>query len=151
MFEGQIYGVTNGVITILSLITGSRATNVNKIGIIGALCAMMIADPLSDSYSIYVAEKHSKKKTAYLSSKNAFFYQFLLQFIFFIIILVTKDIDRGILYTYIFGIIVTIVFGKYLNINNINIIKNLLSIFVIVVITYFFDSSVCKYEKFFNN
>ena len=34
---GETFGFTNGIITMLALITGLYATNVNKIGIIGAI------------------------------------------------------------------------------------------------------------------
>lgn len=49
MFEAEMFGVTNRVITILALITSLRVAKVNKIGIIGALLDMIIAVPLSDA------------------------------------------------------------------------------------------------------
>jgi hypothetical protein len=112
MKDGQMFGITNGVITMLSLMTGLKATKVDKVGIIGAILAMIIADPLSDAYSIYFAEKQNDNKDAYEVSKKAFLSQFMLQFIFLLIILSTPDINKGIQYSYIFGILITIVYGS---------------------------------------
>tara|TARA_B100000214_G_scaffold375373_2_gene361430 strand:+ start:108 stop:560 length:453 start_codon:yes stop_codon:yes gene_type:complete len=147
MFEAEIFGVTNGVITILALITGLRATNVNKIGIIGALLAMIIADPLSDAYSIYISEKQRKNPLAYENARDAFIYQALLQLIFLFIIIVVSDIDSGIKYCYIVGILITILYGKYRKVVTKDIVKNLFGILVIVYITYFSDITVYKYKK----
>ena len=57
MFESKMFGITNGIITMLALITGLYATKVPKVGIIGAILSLLIVDPLSDGYSIYAAEK----------------------------------------------------------------------------------------------
>tara|TARA_Y100000768_G_scaffold227734_1_gene171927 strand:+ start:374 stop:826 length:453 start_codon:yes stop_codon:yes gene_type:complete len=147
MFEAEMFGVTNGVITILALITGLRATNVNKIGIIGALLAMIIADPLSDAYSIYISEKQRKNPLAYENARDAFIYQALLQLIFLFIIIVVSDIDSGIKYCYIAGILITTLYGKYRKVVTKDIVKNLFGILVIVYITYFSDITVYKYKK----
>lgn len=147
MFEAEMFGITNGVITILALITGLRATNVDKIGIIGALLAMIIADPLSDAYSIYISEKQKKNLKAYENARDAFIYQASLQLIFLFIIIITKNIDLAIKYCYICGILITIFYGNYRKIEKKEIIKNLIGIFIIVYITYFSDITVYKYKN----
>lgn len=147
MFEAEMFGITNGVITILALITGLRATNVNKIGIIGALLAMIIADPLSDAYSIYISEKQRGNLKAYKNARDAFLYQACLQLLFLFIIIFTDDIDKGIKYCYIVGILITIFYGKYRNIEVKEITKNLFWILVIVFITYISDITAYKYKK----
>ena len=61
MAKGLVFGVTNGIITMLALITGMYASKVNKVGVIAAILAILIADPLSDAYSMYVSEKANKQ------------------------------------------------------------------------------------------
>jgi hypothetical protein len=73
---GENFGTTNGIITMLSLLTGLRATKVNKVGIIGAILAMIIADPLSDAYSMYYAEKTNNNPNDYIIGRDAFISQF---------------------------------------------------------------------------
>ena len=148
MFEAEMFGVTNGVITILALITGLRATKVNKIGIIGALLAMIIADPLSDAYSIYISEKQRGNLKAYENALNAFIYQAILQLILLFVIIVVPDIDLGIKYCYVVGILITILYGKYRKVITKEIVKNLFWILIIVYITYFSDITVYKYKKY---
>ena len=83
---GETFGFTNGVITILALITGLHATKVNKIGIIGAILALLITDPLCDAYSLYTSQKIIEKKTAYSIGFNAYI-SILLQTLFLMIII----------------------------------------------------------------
>ena len=85
---GETFGFTNGIITILALITGLHATKVNKIGIIGAIIALLITDPLSDSYALYNAHKLVDKKKAFIVGKNAFLSQVILQLLFLVIIII---------------------------------------------------------------
>ena len=75
---GETFGFTNGIITILALITGLHATKVNKIGIIGAILALLITDPLCDAYALYTSHKLIEKKSAYKIGIKAFLSQFLL-------------------------------------------------------------------------
>ena len=145
MFVGKLFGITNGVITILSLITGLHATRVSKIGIIGAILSMLIADPLADGYSIYIAENVNNKKNAFHIAREAFLYQFLLQLLFLIIIVVLPTIAQGIFWSYVFGICVTIFYGIYKNISTLNILKHLMGIFILVFITYLSDTFVYNY------
>jgi len=146
MFESKMFGITNGVITILALLTGLHATNVNKIGIIGALLAMIIADPLSDAYSIYVSEKESGNPKAFKDAKYAFLYQASLQLLFLLLIIINKDIKDGIKYCYIVGILITILYAKKKNIDKKEIFKNLFWILLIVYITYLSDITVYKHK-----
>ena len=147
MKDGQIFGVTNGIITMLSLMTGLRATNVDKVGIIGATLAIIIADPLSDAYSIYYAEKQNNNNNAFDIGKNAFLSQFVLQFLFLLIIILSTDIDNGIYYSYIFGSLLTIAYGYSENISYYDILKNLIWIVGLVYITYISDLAVYSYYK----
>lgn len=144
---GENFGTTNGIITMLSLLTGLRATKVNKVGIIGAILAMIIADPLSDAYSMYYAEKTNDNPNAYIIGRDAFISQFGLQLIILLIIILTPNIDMGIYYCYIFGIIFTLLYGYKNNKDIENIIMNMVWIFGLVVLTYVSDVMVYKLYK----
>jgi len=144
MFEGKLFGITNGIITMLALITGLYAVNVKKIGIIAAILSMVIADPLSDAYSIYATEKSSNRKKAWEIGVDAFLSQFILQFGFLILIILSPTVDMGLVLSYIAGITITIGYGIYRAVTWIEILKNLGWIFSLIIVTYL-SEMVVKY------
>lgn len=147
MSVGVTFGFTNGIITMLSLITGLYATNVNRVGIIGAILALLITDPLSDAYSMYNSQKLINKETALDIGKTAFFSQVALQCIFLLIIIFSKTVKQGLTISYILGVTMTILYDRY-NTASINeTIKNLLAIAILVYFTYIVDKQVYKYFK----
>ena len=130
MTAGETFGITNGVITMLSLITGLYSTNVNKIGIMGAIISLLIVDPLSDAYSLYASQKEiTNKETAYDISKKAFLSQAIIQSIFLLIIFLTSTVKKGLIASYVTGIM--IILGNGQN------IYNLIIIFALVALTFF--------------
>ena len=147
MSVGITFGFTNGIITMLSLITGLYATNVNRVGIIGAILALLITDPLSDAYSMYNSQKLINKKTALDIGKTAFFSQVALQCIFLIIIVFSKTVKKGLIISYILGIIMTISYDRYNKASLTETVKNLSAIAVLVFFTYIVDKQVYKYFK----
>ena len=70
--DPQGFGLSNGVITILALLAGFTAANTNKISIICALVSLLITDPLSDSYSIYVASDEENRFEIFTPKKYMF-------------------------------------------------------------------------------
>ena len=142
---GHTFGFTNGIITMLALITGLYATKVNKVGIIGAILALLITDPLSDAYSMYSAQKISDKKNAFNIGKNAFISQVLLQTLFLTIIIISPTIEQGIFISYIIGILLTIIYDKYKNIPTKDTLNHLFIIFFLVFLTYYIDTYLYKY------
>ena len=147
MSVGVTFGFTNGIITMLSLITGLYATNVNRVGIIGAILALLITDPLSDAYSMYNSQKLINEETALDIGKTAFFSQVALQCIFLLIIIFSKTVKQGLTISYILGVTMTILYYRY-NTASINeTIKNLLAIAILVFFTYIVDKQVYKYFK----
>ena len=142
---GETFGFTNGIITMLALITGLHATKVNKIGMIGAILALLITDPLCDSYALYTSQKIIDKKNAYTIGRNAFLSQFLLQLLFLIIIIISPSIEKAIYLCYVIGLILTIIYDRYNKINIKESIINLLIIFILVIITYYINTFVYKY------
>ena len=142
---GETFGFTNGVITILALITGLHATKVNKIGIIGAILALLITDPLCDAYSLYTSQKIIEKKTAYNIGLKAFLSQFLLQTLFLIIIIFTESVEKAVYYCYIVGIILTIIYDRYNDLLLKESMINLGSILILVMVTYYINTYVYKH------
>lgn len=142
---GETFGFTNGIITILALLTGLYATNVNKVGIIGAILALLITDPLCDAYSMYTSHKLINKNEAFNVGKKAFLTQFILQLIFLAIILLSPSIKHAIVLCYIFGIVAVICYDRYKKIPLKDSGMNLIYIFLLVIITYIIDKLVYKY------
>ena len=145
---GETFGITNSIITILGLITGLYATKVNKIGIIGAILALLLSDPLCDAYALYTSQKIIKKENAYKIGIRAFFSQLLLQILFLIIIIISPSIKKSIYICYIVGIILTIIYDKYNKVTIKDSIFNLLTILGLIIFTYYINTFIYKY---FNN
>ena len=147
MSVGVTFGFTNGIITMLSLITGLYATNVNRVGIIGAILALLITDPLSDAYSMYNSQKLINKETAFDVGKTAFLSQVALQCIFLIIVIFSKTVKQGLMISYILGVTMTISYDRYNKATVNETIKNLFAIAILVFFTYIVDKNVYKYFK----
>ena len=145
MSVGTAFGFTNGIITMLSVITGLYATNVKRIGIIGAILALLITDPLSDAYSMYTSQKMIDEKSAWAIGKTAFVSQVLLQCAFLFIIIFSSNEKIGLIVSYIFGITLTIMYDRYIDASLVDTVKNLLAIVVLVFLTYFVDKTVYNY------
>ena len=78
------FGLSNGVITIIALLAGFTAANTDKISIICALVSLLITDPLSDSYSIYVSSDDNNRLEIFTKTWG---YQVLVQAIFLLIVI----------------------------------------------------------------
>ena len=142
MFKGYTFGITNGIVTMISLIVGLYSTNVNKIGIIGAIIAMLISDPLADAYAIYDAEHERSPQNAYKSFISAFSSQVFMQLIILLIVIISPDTITAIYTSVIIGFITIIGWGIYNKKNYDDIAKNLFIISFIIAITYWIDKSV---------
>ena len=141
------FGLSNGVITIVSLITGLYAVNVDKIGIVAAILSLLIVDPLSDAYSLYVAKTYDGDEDAYLIGKTSFLSQFLVQVTFLLIIIFSPNLKIGLFISYIIGLLITIAYGVSQKIDIIGISINILCIVCLVIITYLVDRFVYKHFK----
>lgn len=141
----KTFGLSNGVITILSLISGLYAANVNKVGIIAAILSLIIVDPLSDSYSLYVAKVHDGDKNAFKIGKDSFLSQFIVQVLFLLAILLTPNLKSGLIVCYIIGLIITILYGIKQKVKYKSIIINIISVILLIILTYGIDRLVYKY------
>jgi len=147
MSVGVTFGFTNGIITMLSLITGLYATNVKRVGIIGAILALLITDPLSDAYSMYNSQKLINEETAFDVGKTAFLSQVALQCIFLLVIIFSNSVKQGLIISYILGVTMTISYDRYNKASVNDSLKNLSAIAVLVFLTYIVDKNVYKYFK----
>ena len=147
MTKGLIFGVTNAIITMLALITGMYASKVNKVGVVAAILAILIATPLSDAYSMYMSEKSNKPENAFNVGKQAFISQFTLQLGFFLIIILTPDLFTGLILSYIFGLISIVSYAFTQDSPREELFMNLSGIAFIIIITYYSDLLVHKYYK----
>jgi len=140
---GTTFGFTNGIITILSLLSGLYATKVQKVGVIGAILALLITDPLSDAYSMYKSQK--SQKDAIEIGKKAFYSQMSIQFIFLCIIIISPSLYQGLLYCYGIGIILVILYDRYKKESIQSTFYNIGSIIFLVVLTLIIDTFVYKF------
>ena len=146
MSLGVTFGFTNGIITMLSLITGLYATNVKRVGIIGAILALLITDPLSDPISLYNSQKLINEETAFDVGKTAFLYKLQkLQCIFLLVIIFSNSVKQGLIISYILGVTMTISYDRYNKASVNDSLKNLSAITVLVFLTYIVDKNVYKY------
>lgn len=133
--DPQGFGLSNGVITILALLAGFTAANTDKISIICALVSLLITDPLSDSYSIYVA---SDEENRFEIFTQTWIYQVVVQAIFLLIVIFTPK-------KYMFKLacligLIIIGFDFFSRITNIiDIFKQLAIMIIIIVFTYYIE------------
>jgi ABC-type microcin C transport system permease subunit YejB len=136
--DPQGFGLSNGVITILALLAGFTAANTDKISIICALVSLLITDPLSDSYSIYVA---SDEENRFEIFTQTWIYQVVVQAIFLLIVIFTPK-------KYMFKLscligLIIIGFDFFSRITNIiDIFKQLAIMIIIIVFTYYIESVI---------
>ena len=71
----------------------------------------------------------------------------VLQCIFLIIIVFSKTVKKGLIISYILGIIMTISYDRYNEAVLQDTIKNLSAIAILVFLTYIVDKQVYKYFK----
>tara|TARA_Y100001980_G_C14509828_1_gene285312 strand:+ start:315 stop:752 length:438 start_codon:yes stop_codon:yes gene_type:complete len=133
--DPQGFGLSNGVITILALLAGFTAANTDKISIICALVSLLITDPLSDSYSIYVA---SDEENRFEIFTQTWIYQVVVQAIFLLIVIFTPK-------KYMFKLscligFLIIMFDFFSRITNIiDISKQLAIMIIIIIFTYYIE------------
>ena len=145
MMQGITFGFINGIIDMLALLTGLWATKVSKVGIIGAMVALIISNPLNDSYALYISEESTDSEKAKIKAKNALISQIVTHLIFLLIVIFTPNTETALIISFVFSIITIIGFNNYNNI--VSTRSTLLMIFTLVTITYIADHAVFKYFK----
>jgi len=108
---GLCFGLTSGVITTLGLMVGLYSSTKSQLVVIGGILTIALADSLSDSMGIHIAQesekKHSKKEiwevTAY-----TFFNKFIFSSIFIIPVLFL-DLQKAIMISILIGLYLVII------------------------------------------
>lgn len=139
------FGISNGVSTILGLLAGFYATNTNKVSVLGALLSLLLTDPLSDSYSIYISIKDSDENEANKKFKETLFYQILVQAIFLVIVFCAPSIYIAFIISSIFGL--SLLLYDYNNRlkNNEDIFIEIMKITGLIILTFTINTLFYKY------
>ena len=74
------FGISNGAVTVASMILAMYVTGAPKRHILTALLALVITDPIGDAHSMYVADKGKGRKKTFMLSFGS---QFAVQLFFF--------------------------------------------------------------------
>jgi hypothetical protein len=147
MMQGITFGFINGIIDMLALLTGLWATKVSKVGIIGAMIALIISNPLNDSYALYISEESTDSEKAKAKAKSALISQIATHAVFLLIVIFSPNITTALIISFILSTITIIGFNQYNNINIFNTRNTLIVITLLVFVTYVADNAVFKYFK----
>ena len=104
IMNSEGFGISNGVSTIIALLAGFVAADVSKVPVISAMLSLLLTDPLSDSYSIYISMKHNDPEEAYKKFKGTFIAQVGVQAIFLLVVFLSKTVFQAFLISSVIGI-----------------------------------------------
>ena len=139
------FGLSNGVITIIALLAGFTAANTDKISIICALVSLLITDPLSDSYSIYVSSEDDNRLEIFTKTWG---YQVLVQAIFLLIVIFTPK-KYMFKFACFIGFII-ICFDFFTRIPKLSdILTQLFVMIIIIIFTYYIEYFIVTKKSLF--
>ena len=139
------FGLSNGVITIIALLAGFTAANTDKISIICALVSLLITDPLSDSYSIYVSSDDDNRLEIFTKTWG---YQVLVQAIFLLIVIFTPK-KYMFKFACFIGFII-ICFDFFTRIPDLSdILTQLFVMTIIIIFTYYIEYFIVTKKSLF--
>ena len=130
---GETFGVTNGVITILSLVVGMRASGATKGAIVGAMVALLVSDPISDAYALYVAQR--ERDDAQSVATRAFLSQAALQLVLLGVVVSSPRIQDGTARCVIVGVTIVVAYERTVHVPIADTAKNLAAIGTLVGLT----------------
>jgi hypothetical protein len=138
------FSISNGVSTILALQAGFISLNTPKVYIIGALLSLLITDPLSDSYSIYIAMKDTDEKEARNKFLYTWLYQALVQLIFLLVIIVSPSMKISFIISSIIGSgLILYDYGKRFK-EPLVILREYLMIIGLIIFTFMVEKIIVK-------
>lgn len=106
--NSQGFGITNGVTTIIALLAGFKAANISNKAIISALISLLLTDPISDSYSLYISIKDNDEEQAYDIFLKTFLTQVIIQGIFLAIVIMSNNINQSFYISCVFGLLLVL-------------------------------------------
>ena len=102
------FGISNGVTTIIALLAGFKAANISNKAVISALISLLLTDPISDSYSLYISIKDKDEKLAYDIFLKTFISQIIIQAIFLVIVILSPNINYSFYLSCLFGLLIVL-------------------------------------------
>ena len=129
---------------MLALLTGLWATKVSKIGIIGAIIALVISNPFNDSYALYLSSEN-ENENAKKKATHALFSQLTTHLMFLIIVILSPNTTVALITSFICSGLLIFGFNLY---NKVPINKTgntIIIISILVGLTYLADNAVYKY------
>jgi len=144
---GLCFGLTSGVITTLGLMVGLYSSTKSQFVVIGGILTIALADSLSDSMGIHIAQE-SEKQNSKREIWEATIYTLLNKFFFssiFIIPVLLLDLQKAIILSILIGLylvtITSISIARERKENPWHIVIEHLTISIIVIIlTYYVGS-----------
>jgi len=140
---GLNFGLTSGTITTLGLMIGLYSGTSSKMVVIGGILIIAIADALSDSLGIHIAEesKTKSKKHIWSATLSAFISKFLYTLTFIIPILIF-NLQLAIIVSTIYGLIVLTFLSLYIAKKQKTspikaTVEHLIIAIIVIIITYY--------------
>jgi len=134
------FGATSAIITSLALITGFNVNPSAKIGVVGSLLVIALADNISDTLGIHIYQEGEslKNKEVWISTGTNFFTRLLVVSIFILFVIVFPPsiaILVSIIYGYLVLTLISYIVAKKRQIHHFHSILEhlLITTFVIIV------------------
>jgi len=111
--SGFSFGLTSGIITTLGLMVGLHAGTHSKLAVIGGILTIAIADAFSDALGIHISresEKQNGSKQIWEATMATFFSKLLFS-LTFIIPTLFLGLDKAILISIIWGLVLLGIFS----------------------------------------
>tara|TARA_Y100000996_G_scaffold412425_2_gene398501 strand:+ start:15980 stop:16483 length:504 start_codon:yes stop_codon:yes gene_type:complete len=142
------FGTISSITTILGLLSGFYVLDVKKIIVVSALFSLMITDPISDSYGIYISIKDKNDELAIEKFKDIFKSKFIISLIY-LSILYIFPLKYGYIISFILGYTL-ITYEMYNRFKDFKIILIELFLVSILIITLFSVNNGLKLYKMYN-
>ena len=138
------FGISNGVITILALLSGFVATCTPKVGVVGALLSLFITDPLGDSYSIYVSMRDRDEDEARQTFFDTWKYQLMVQALFLVVVLFSSSVRTALCISCFLGTALIMYDLTQRLPNALQVLREYAAMVAIVVFTFAVDSGAYR-------
>ena len=141
------FGLSSSISTILGLLCGFYVLDADKLLVISTMFSLLLSDPISDSYGIYISIKENNKNLAYTKFKEIFHYKFLTQFFFFMIFVIFP-LKIGYIISFILGYVV-IIYDFINRFKDIELVMiESVSITILIVFIFIVNNGFKLYKKY---
>jgi hypothetical protein len=108
ILNSEGFSISNGVTTIIALLAGFKAAKISNKAVTSALISLLLTDPISDSYSLYISIKDNDEQMAYNIFLKTFLTQIIIQSIFLGIVLLSSNINQSFYISCIVGLLLVL-------------------------------------------